>query len=100
MARGIIDASLQPFAPMGEPRAAEPTVDLARLRASRGSTQIEMAAALAISQGGVSRLERRQDLLLSTLREYVEALGGHLELRAVFPDGSVEIVSPPRHPAS
>jgi hypothetical protein len=45
-----------------------------------------MAEALHISQDGVSRIEKRSDFLLSTLRSYVEAMGGKLRLVAEFPD--------------
>ena len=45
-----------------------------------------LAKQLGISQDGVSRLEKRSDLLLSTLRNYVEAMGGNLRLVAEFPD--------------
>jgi transcriptional regulator with XRE-family HTH domain len=57
---------------------------LAELRQGRGVTQVHLAAALGRSQGQVSDIERRQDLFLSTLRAYVEALGGKLEVAAVF----------------
>jgi transcriptional regulator with XRE-family HTH domain len=60
---------------------------LAQLRESLGLRQVEVAERLGTNQGGVSRLERREDLYLSTLREYVVALGGELELLASFPDG-------------
>jgi len=61
------------------------------LRASRGVTQVELAARLGIRQASVSELERRDDVYLSTLRGYVEALGGHLEVSAVFGDESVPL---------
>jgi len=50
-----------------------------------------VADRLSIAQSNVSRLERRRDMLISTLREVVRALGGELRLSAVFPDGVVEI---------
>lgn len=59
---------------------------LAAIRSSVGLTQVEVASRLDIAQGNVSQLERREDLLVSTLRQYVEALGGSLELAAVFPE--------------
>ncbi len=52
-------------------------------------TQVELGAALGVVQGEVSKIEHRSDLYLSTLVEYVEALGGRLEIRAVFPDREV-----------
>lgn len=56
------------------------------LRKARELTQVRMAEQLGISQDGVSRLEKRSDLLLSTLRKSVEAMGGSLSLVAEFPD--------------
>jgi transcriptional regulator with XRE-family HTH domain len=58
---------------------------LRQLRKAHGRTQKKLATALKISQDGVSRLEKRSDLLLSTLRSYVEAMGGTLKLVAEFP---------------
>lgn len=58
-----------------------------KLRLARQQTQAALAERLDIPQNAVSRMERRTDLLLSTLRGYVEGLGGKLELRAIFPDG-------------
>jgi hypothetical protein len=58
-----------------------------KLRLARQQTQVALAERLDIPQNAVSRMERRTDLLLSTLRSYVEGLGGKLELRVVFPDG-------------
>ena len=56
------------------------------LRKAHELTQERMAEALHISQDGVSRLEKRSDFLLSTLRSYVEAMGGKLRLVVEFPD--------------
>ena len=59
---------------------------LQELRRARKITQVHMAKELGISQNGVSRIEERSDLLLSTLRKTVEAMGGNLSLVAQFPD--------------
>ena len=59
---------------------------LRELRKARRLTQVNVARKLGISQDGVSRLEQRSDLLLSTLRKTVEAMGGSLLLVAKFPD--------------
>lgn len=72
-------------------QAMADAVDLTELREARGATQVDLAKVLGVHQGNVSRLERRGDLYLSTLREYVEALGGELELVARFDDGEVRI---------
>jgi len=67
-------------------RAIEDALALADLRQSRHVTQVQLADDLGITQGNVSRLEGRSDIYLSTLRSYIEALGGHLEIAAVFGD--------------
>src|ERR1041385_8926623 len=59
---------------------------LRELRRARKLTQVRMAKALGITQDSVSRLEKRSDLLLSTLRNTVRAMGGNLSLIAEFPD--------------
>src|SRR5438093_11334228 len=63
------------------------------LRRARERTQVQVARALGITQDSVSRLEQRSDLLLSTLRSYVEALGGNLSLIAEFPDQAPVLLS-------
>jgi transcriptional regulator with XRE-family HTH domain len=67
------------------------SMPLDKLRKARSLTQTAVAARLHVDQGSVSKIENRTDMYLSTLREYVEALGGTLELRADFPDGSINI---------
>lgn len=64
---------------------------LHQLRDALGLTQEEVARRLGIGQPGVSRLERRSDVTLSTLYEYVRALGGELEVTGHFPHGDVVI---------
>ena len=56
------------------------------MRKARKLTQVSVARELGISQDAVSRLEQRSDVLLSTLRRTVEAMGGSLSLIARFPD--------------
>jgi predicted transcriptional regulator len=56
------------------------------LRQTRKVTQKEIAQSLKIEQGNVSRIEQRTDLMLSTLRKYIVAMGGELQIVAVFPD--------------
>ena len=63
------------------------------LRRARERTQVEVAKKLGITQDSVSRLEQRTDLLLSTLRGYVAALGGRLSLIAEFPDHEPVVLS-------
>ena len=64
---------------------------LHQLRNARQMTQTRLAEVLEMDQGNISKLEKRTDMYLSTLRSYVEAMGGSLEIRAVFPDGEVRI---------
>jgi predicted XRE-type DNA-binding protein len=64
---------------------------LNQLRNAREMTQTRLAEVLSVDQGRISKLEKRTDMYLSTLRSYVEAMGGTLEIRAVFPDGDVKI---------
>ncbi len=59
---------------------------LQEIRKARELTQKDVAKKLKISQDGVSRLEQRSDVMLSTLRKYVEAMGGSLNLVVQFPD--------------
>jgi DNA-binding XRE family transcriptional regulator len=68
-----------------ETRAAE-LATLKDLRQAVAQTQQDLAAALGVGQDTISRLEKRSDMLLSTLRRYVEAMGGKLELVAQFPN--------------
>jgi transcriptional regulator with XRE-family HTH domain len=56
------------------------------LRQASAQTQQDLALALGVGQDTISRLEKRSDMLLSTLRRYVEAMGGTLELVAQFPN--------------
>jgi DNA-binding transcriptional regulator YiaG len=61
------------------------------LRRARQLSQEQLAHVLDIKQGSVSKLERRTDLYISTLRRYIEAMGGELTLQARFPEGAVTI---------
>jgi DNA-binding XRE family transcriptional regulator len=56
------------------------------LRQAVAQTQQDLASTLGVGQDTISRIEKRSDMLLSTLRRYVEAMGGKLELVAQFPD--------------
>ena len=67
-------------------RAYDAVLGLADLRESLGITQAELAGSLGVSQPNVSKIERKNDVHLSTLAGYVAALGGRLEVKAVFPD--------------
>ena len=67
-------------------------VRLAELRRELGLSQIELAERLCVQQGAVSRMERRGDLKVSSLREYCHSLGGKLTLMAQFPNGSAKVI--------
>ncbi|MDH3397557.1 MAG: helix-turn-helix domain-containing protein [Acidimicrobiia bacterium] len=64
---------------------------LQELRQARSLSQEELAEVLGLNQATISKLERRTDMYLSSLRRFVEAMGGELELTANFPEGSVRI---------
>jgi transcriptional regulator with XRE-family HTH domain len=81
--------------------------ELSELRRERGLTQAELAEALSVSQPAISKLEAAasrgsvsgSDMLLSTLAGYIEALGGRLELHAIFPgDPEGDIIVPVEGP--
>lgn len=79
-----------------EARAAELMVEemsLRDLRRAHHLTQQRMAELLGVGQKGISRLEKRSDLLVSTLRSYLEAMGGRLRIVAEFPDRPPVILS-------
>src|ERR1700694_2173116 len=79
-----------------EARAAQLIAEemtLGELRRARKLTQVRMAKALGITQDSVSRLEKRSDLLLSTLRKTIKAMGGNLLLVAEFPDRAPVVLS-------
>src|SRR5438270_6885240 len=79
-----------------EARAAELIAEemtLRELRRARKLTQVRLAKKLGITQDSVSRLEKRSDLLLSTLQKTVQAMGGTLSLVAEFPDREAVVLS-------
>lgn len=61
------------------------------LRIQRGATQADLAGRLGLTQATLCRLESKEDVTVGRLRSYVEALGGTLELMAVFPDASFKL---------
>ncbi len=67
-------------------RLREEYLTLQELRKARELTQEQLAETLGQKQGSIAKLEQRTDLLLSTLRRYVEAMGGTLDLIVQFPD--------------
>ncbi len=72
-------------------RANLASMPLDQLRRARQMTQVKLAESLGVNQGEISKIEHRTDMYISTLAEYIEALGGRLEIRAVFRDQEVRI---------
>jgi len=75
-------------------RAVEDAIDLTEARENQGLTQQQLAEKLGVTQANISRIEHEEDLYLSTLRAYVEALGGELRVKAVFEDQEVYLDVP------
>lgn len=71
---------------------------LARVRQARTLAQATVAELMGMNQSEVSKLERRSDMFLSTLRRFVQATGGDLHLVARYPEGSVELLVPDTAP--
>lgn len=64
---------------------------LAELRQARKLTQEQIARSMNIKQASVSKMEGQADMYISTLRKYITAMGGELEIVAKFPDGNISI---------
>ncbi len=75
-------------------RAIEDAIALTEARENQGLTQQQLAEKLGVSQANISRIEHEEDLYLSTLRAYVEALGGELQVKAVFEDQEIYLGVP------
>ena len=71
---------------------AKRAVLLDEIRRARQMTQETLAETLGMTQSEVSKVEHRTDVYVSTLRRYIEAMGGELEIVARFPNGSVQVV--------
>ena|ERR1700721_1659001 len=71
--------------------AALRSMPLAEIRKAQQLTQKDLAEKLHIEQPAISKIESRSDLCVSTLRQYIEGMGGVLEVRADFPGGSFNI---------
>lgn len=71
--------------------ALKSDMPLQELRQARKLSQEQLAEKLHLKQANISRLERRTDMYISTLRSYIEAMGGELDIIAKFPEGEVHI---------
>jgi DNA-binding XRE family transcriptional regulator len=72
-------------------KEAVTVMTLQQLREARSLTQVNLAEVLNVNQGAVSKMEKRTDMYVSTLRSYIKAMGGDLQIKAVFPEGEVQI---------
>lgn len=85
------------MSPEAQARAAKKTKEMLAemplndLRQARRLSQERLAEILRVNQASVSKLERRADMYISTLRSFIRAMGGWLEINAIFPDGVVKI---------
>ena len=89
-----LEARMSPAARVRSDAKARKMIEemaLGDLRQAMGITQERLAKALRINQAGVSKIERRSDIFVSTLRKAVRAMGGELEIRAKFRTGDVKI---------
>ncbi len=66
---------------------------LHELRRARALTQRDLAETLHVTQPAIAKLEQRADIYVSSLRSYIEAVGGHLRIVAEFPEGEVAITN-------
>lgn len=91
---GNLKAQLSPAARAEADRKTEEMLremPLMELRQARNLSQAQIADVLHVRQAAVSKLERRTDMYISSLRRFIQAAGGELEIRAKFPDGVVLI---------
>jgi len=84
--------------------AMKADLPLAELRQARHFSQVQLAAELHVKQPAVAKIEKKADMYISTLRRFIEAMGGQLEIRAHFPEGDVRInqfeeIEDEQHPA-
>lgn len=66
-------------------------LQLSNVRKFRNATQTQVAEAMSVEQASISKLERREDMYVSTLSQYIKALGGELKLIASFPEADIPI---------
>ena len=87
----------QKMKPAAQKKAAEKTnallnaMPLQELRHARHLSQEQLAQTLSVKQAAVSKMEKRTDMYISTLRNFIKAMGGDLEITAKFPEGAIQI---------
>ena len=89
-----LQANMSPERRARKEAAAAKMIDemaLDELREARDLTQEQLARLLHVNQAAVSKMERRADMYITTLQGVIKAMGGRLEIRAVFPNGVVRI---------
>jgi transcriptional regulator with XRE-family HTH domain len=74
-------------------RAELQRMALDELRNAKKLTQADLAEMLDVPQSSISRIEQRADMYLSTLRNYIHAMGGVLQIQAIFPDGGAVVIN-------
>lgn len=67
------------------------SMPLQELRQAKNLSQVRLAEILKTQQANISRIEKRTDMYISTLRSYIQAMGGTLEIIAHFPEGNISI---------
>jgi len=90
----LLEAKMSPEArARSEAKANAMIKDMAldELRLARELTQEDLAKILKVRQSAISKMERRGDMYVSTLHDMIRAMGGTLEIRAIFPEGDVRI---------
>jgi len=110
--RGVFGAHPPTGRPVGRPRKPRPAnryaeflalrrgrPDLRGVRTTLGWTQVEIAEVLDVEQSTISKMELRADPRFSDMADYVDALGGRLEINAVFGTSVVPILTTARDPA-
>ena len=90
----LLQAKMSPAArARSEAKAGKMIKEMAldELRVARELTQEHLAKILHVKQSAISKMERRADMYVSTLHDMIEAMGGTLEIRAIFPEGDIRI---------
>jgi DNA-binding XRE family transcriptional regulator len=77
---------------LSKTKTIAPSATLSEIRRERGLTQTQLATSLNIRQASIAKMEKRSDILVSTLQAIIAAMGGRLNIRAVFPDGEKELL--------
>jgi hypothetical protein len=83
-----IDLASGRYTRIPKPKRGRLELPLSGIRKAVGKTQVQVAEAAGMAQGDVSRLESQEDMMLSTLKRYVEGLGAKVEVAVVLPNGA------------